>query len=581
MAIDASKLLPAGRPGTPEGTVVQQGTPAGYMSEKQFNSVNGSIRAINNNLIGIQKLLAQDVQLTEKVEANKQVDTKRRVDSTKKGQKETFIESTIQKTLVKPVQAIGKKATGAFGNFFQALTTIFAGWMLDKGGKALKAWQEGDTSMLEDIKNNVLKALLAAGGVFLALNGGIPLLLGALKTLIGGLVAGIPAILALLANPATWIAAAAALAGVELGKFLGNEENAKNESSKNVEENVAKEGIEETLKKLEEERKAIEGNWFKYYVLGEGLELERQIEALKKGYKSADDPQIKVGKPEGEVKADLLPMFAQTVVKENPATEQEMATMGKLEEGYRRLGGMQQAQTSLQSQIKDLGKRGDPDKKVPQLQKQLGTTKTTIEQVTNELTVLANEGLSDQHKLALKALMTAVFTKPDGTMSAEISSDQYKSLATMVNALYPGAPTPEPTTPAEIQKPAASTTAPAAEPEQSTSSLGPVDAQGFLLRGDGSGKSTGIHQDDVIQALEDEKKLNQSGLTKPPTSTPDLKGPPKSQKVEIVPISMDKPPEQGDESLYSGDATGIPEIFTVNQNNDYLSFYKGIYGVDA
>jgi len=44
---------------------------------------------------------------------------------------------------------------------------------------------------------------------------------------------------------------------------------------------------------------------------------------------------------------------------------------------------------------------------------------------------------------------------------------------------------------------------------------------------------------------------------------------------------MDKPPEQGDESLYSGDATGIPEIFTVNQNNDYLSFYKGIYGVDA
>ena len=59
MAIDRTKLLPPGQPGTPEGTVVNPGVPAGYVSEKQYNGLNKNILAIRSNLKAIADLLVR------------------------------------------------------------------------------------------------------------------------------------------------------------------------------------------------------------------------------------------------------------------------------------------------------------------------------------------------------------------------------------------------------------------------------------------------------------------------------------------------------------------------------------------
>lgn len=581
MAIDPSKLLPAGRSGTPEGTVVQQGTPAGYMAEKQFNSINSSIRSINNNLLGIQKLLSADAAADQQAQQVRQTESVRRADSAKKGKKEDFIESVIQKSIVKPVQAASKKAKSAFQGFFEALTAIFAGWMLDKGGKALKAWQEGDLGTLESIKNNVIKALLAAGGIFLALNGGIPLILGALKAFVGAIMAGIPAIIALLANPATWIAIAAAAGAYVAGQFLADPENAKNEASKEVEKNVDAEGVEKTLEKLEKERKSIEGNWFEYYVKGRGLELERQIEALKKGYKSADDPDQRAlgGQAKGDVKANLLPRFAQELVKDKQATEPQLSVLGQLEENYRKLGGIKKAQTGLQGQIDKLNKEGDPNKKLPELKEKLEQTKVTFNQTVEQSTTIANT-LSDEQKLALKSLMGASLTKKDGTFpkaESEIQPEQWNKLSQLIKALFPKAKTPEPAVQATIEK-VAKAVEPTAEPAAQPTAYGdPISADGFFLRDDGS--KMGLHKDDMTEAINAEKALNASGMVKLTKDIPDLKTPDRKPSVNIVPVDMSGGPQpEGDESLFTDNATSIPNIFTTNPNNDYLLHFTNIYG---
>jgi len=220
MAIDPQKLLPPGRPDTPEGNVDREGTSAGYVTEKQYNSLNKNILAIRRNLSAIADLLVKRGQ-QDAVEDNQEIDKKRKeIDRTAKGAEENFVESSIKQALIKPVQALGKKIRGPFDGFMKALESLFMGWLGLKGIDALEAWQKGDTEELEKIKNDLIKGLAVAAGVGLALNGGIGLVTGAISGLVTSLLFKLPALIGLMANPWVWLGAAAVYGGIKLLEII-------------------------------------------------------------------------------------------------------------------------------------------------------------------------------------------------------------------------------------------------------------------------------------------------------------------------------------------------------------------------
>ncbi len=178
---------------------------AGISIEK-FTEINQTIKAVNDNLQSIGGLLDAEL-VAEKQEAKEEgLDKKREIDEAKRGKIEKFLEMRNETKVLKPVVKATKTAKSVFQRLFDALSSIFAGWMLDKGAKMIEAWQSGDTETFEKMKNEIVKALTIVGGIFLAVN--LVGIIGALKALIIGIKIGIPLVIGLLANPWVWLAIA-------------------------------------------------------------------------------------------------------------------------------------------------------------------------------------------------------------------------------------------------------------------------------------------------------------------------------------------------------------------------------------
>ena len=156
----------------------------------------------------LAKALDKEAELEKKQQKEKEKKLLQQEESGRRSAKEKQLEKSLSDKLLSPVKAIGGVAKGLLGGLMELFGTLFAGWLTDKGWKAIKAFAEGDTAKLEGIKNEVVKALAVVGGIFLALNGGIGVILG----LIPGIIAAATSFGALLTNPATWIAGSAVLA---------------------------------------------------------------------------------------------------------------------------------------------------------------------------------------------------------------------------------------------------------------------------------------------------------------------------------------------------------------------------------
>jgi hypothetical protein len=125
--------------------------------------------------------------------------------------KESELEKNIQAALARPIAKIQQTMTSLFDRVMGALTTLFFGWLTNQGIETLKAFAEGDTKKLEEIKNTVIKNVLFAIGAFAAVKIGFSLLL---RT-IGGLTLK-------LVGLATRIALAPfRMAGAAIGRLLG------------------------------------------------------------------------------------------------------------------------------------------------------------------------------------------------------------------------------------------------------------------------------------------------------------------------------------------------------------------------
>ena len=172
--------------------------------EKTVNEISRTLVNINNTLKGIVKILDSQLKLDKKEKSEDDTDAARQLDAKKKKGAENFLELDTKesKEKTKKTSAIVEGAKGIMQRLFTALTAIFAGWLIDKGQKMMQFLQEGDIESFKKLGKGVIKAFAVAAGVFALLN--IGPIIGAITSITAGLSAGIPAIIALLANPWTW-----------------------------------------------------------------------------------------------------------------------------------------------------------------------------------------------------------------------------------------------------------------------------------------------------------------------------------------------------------------------------------------
>tara|TARA_R100001126_G_C4882570_1_gene180158 strand:+ start:317 stop:1591 length:1275 start_codon:yes stop_codon:yes gene_type:complete len=142
-------------------------------------------------------------------------------ESDKADKKEGLLErvgKSVKKTLLAPVEAVGKTVNGVLGNLGKAFMALFAGFVTNKAIKMIQAKMSGDDETFKNMRNTLIKSIAVVGGIFLILKGGLLALPAIITGVVTGIIAIGGAILGFLVSPAGLIALAVA-GGV--GAFLG------------------------------------------------------------------------------------------------------------------------------------------------------------------------------------------------------------------------------------------------------------------------------------------------------------------------------------------------------------------------
>ena len=165
-------------------------------------SLRNDIGRLGTGLANIAFLLQQD-GIDQQNRLRQEQETQRRLTERQiRIGKENEIEQKIQNALVAPVQNIVPKVSDTFGKIGAALGILFGGWLTKQVVDAIKASEEGNTKLFNEIKGNIIKGLLIAGGGLLAVKAGF----GLVMRTIGGVARGLTRLL--IAKP---LAIAAAL----------------------------------------------------------------------------------------------------------------------------------------------------------------------------------------------------------------------------------------------------------------------------------------------------------------------------------------------------------------------------------
>jgi len=202
--VDPQKLVPSG--------AIVKADPSQIVTQKpsaiqpNINILQVRVSVLEKQVSFLAKALDKEAELEKKQQKQKERKLLQQEESGRRSAKEKQLEKSLSDKLLSPVKAVGGIAKGLLGGLMELFGTLFAGWLTDKGWKALKAFAEGNTDELNKIAGNVGKTLLVIGGIFLALNGGIGVVLGLIPAIIGGLLS----VSALLLNPLTWKAILAA-----------------------------------------------------------------------------------------------------------------------------------------------------------------------------------------------------------------------------------------------------------------------------------------------------------------------------------------------------------------------------------
>ena len=180
---------------------------------KQISNNSRKITILKNivksNIEKVSKILKGDAEKEKKEQREDQRQTQLEDEKDKKKKKEGLLEGvgkSVGKSLLKPVEAVGKTVKGILGRLTDAFTALFMGFVANKGIKMFQALLSGDTETFKKMRNQIIGSLAIAGGIFLALNGGLLALPGIISTVAGAIIPVMTAIIGFLASPAGLIA---------------------------------------------------------------------------------------------------------------------------------------------------------------------------------------------------------------------------------------------------------------------------------------------------------------------------------------------------------------------------------------
>ena len=156
-----------------------------------FNSTLQAIRTdivkLGTGLSGIALLLQQDaVEDQNKVRADQEKERKLAERQIRIG-KEREIEQKIQNAVTEPVQRLVPKVNDIFGRIGAALGILFGGWLTNQTVQAIKASEEGNVELFNEIRFNIAKNIGIAVGGLIAIRAGFSLIKRTIGTIASAL----------------------------------------------------------------------------------------------------------------------------------------------------------------------------------------------------------------------------------------------------------------------------------------------------------------------------------------------------------------------------------------------------------
>jgi len=526
-----------------------------------FENINQSILNINQNLLGIRDIIAEDIAVDKKIEQDQSKADQQRLDAKKKEGAEKFLELETEKELVKPVKEGTKSVKGVFQRFMDAMLALFGGWMIDKLGKAIEAWNEGDTDKLKEIAKNVTTALGVVGGIFLAQSALVGGISGAISGIATGILFNIPASLAIMANPLTWLAMAAIVASV--AAFFLAKRYAKRWEDKS-EEIMKREDLTLAEKKIQQE---LYGNEYVTDVLmhsdsafnlgdsssNPGGEIFMAFKVLKDLNNRKD--------AENDTLYDSSLKAIKSLTKNNKEfNDEDKALLNKITNEYRKLAMIEEALAVTQNAMAQASNEGNEAEK----QKQLAN-KNKLELAFNQTKEnLVSLRSSTKNENLLNILQIAQEYSVDGL--SELQKEENKDLGRldfMADLLEES----------RFKK------------DQNQLKIGGWGDQGmfgdkdkyptldFSIEDDVYNKGKNyLNSDGKWEDLSSIEKNNDQLI-----SQTTEKGP----IIEVVPIETGSGNKKGNNSLVKGNANDkeLTQLATSNGNDPYDLFYGSVYGL--
>lgn len=200
-------------------------------NQEAINNINTSLTGVTIQVTALSKSLvqvAQQIKQTAAIEslrnAQEQKQAAMLADRNARRNTENNLERGIQGALFAPVQRIGAKARFTLGRLVSFFNILLGGFLVGRAIKTVEALVKGDGEALKNIGDTIVKQLTAAGGIFVAINGGMLIALRSLTKLASFLTQ--VAVNNLLLKPIKLIfniakAAAAAIVGGSVGGLTG------------------------------------------------------------------------------------------------------------------------------------------------------------------------------------------------------------------------------------------------------------------------------------------------------------------------------------------------------------------------
>ena len=180
---------------------------------KQVDNNSKKITILKNivklNIQKVSKILVGDAEKEKKDQREDLRQQRIDDDKDKKKKKEGLLErvgKSVGKSLLKPVEAVGKSVKGILGRLGDAFMALFAGFVANKAIKMIQAHMSGDTETFKQMRNTIIKSIAVVGGIFLILNGGLLALPGIISGIISTVISLGGAMMAFMASPAGLIA---------------------------------------------------------------------------------------------------------------------------------------------------------------------------------------------------------------------------------------------------------------------------------------------------------------------------------------------------------------------------------------